>query len=1008
MSGIDLDVEMYLAPESTGIYGWVPFVPMAGQELQVERGVDELNAEPKPGQMTAWIRDPNGNLNQDNPMGLYYGSIGRGVQCRSLIRAAADTFSTPSSNSWGSSWTNGSSSGGTVSATDWSVSGGTARHSVPVAGAYRVSEYNKATQRQVDAEVRVTVTVPTSNVTGTGAMATEVWFRATDVLNYVAMSLAFQVDETLQIAFYDRTAGVNRWLLYYTTVPGFSLTTGTTFDIACQCEAGTLRAKVWKHGDPEPMDWQVTVSGAGIRPGYVAVASFVYAGNTNAAPNTFVYDDFKLRLPVFAGEIADITPHGDDKSRGARRARVVARDIIHRLQLPGAPEKSMMRRGRSSSRLWRYVGTNTATGGTVNTFVLPTANLGSTAVGDLLFFTQGGYRLEDTPFRVTGISSVAGTSTITFTPDARDAVASGVVALVIRESGTGTLPLAYWSMEDGSASTQVTPSLPGTPTMSILGGTPDFASYSDFPCSEPVLQLNDAELLATLPNYANTTNAISWLFLLGMPTTDDPATGSDLIQWYSTGTARSYDLLYQATGNGRLELRAYDSDGVQLFSSGAIEFSLRGRPCQVTVSLEETAGQVYYYMSTIGMDGTTGGVGPIAMTSVTTLGKINRVRVNPNGGYDNVAMGHLTFVPSRMETSFTLNDVVGWRGHNALRWLLRLSYEERIPFSYRTSWDVVTTNVGRQKTVKAFDAMADAAKVDGGFLTGPKGAVALEYCSRGALHELTSPVFTLHGGPNGHIDEVEPVYDTAEVYNYVIVDREDGATVVQEETSGRLSSALPPAGIGRRERKFDLLIGSDLLAERAADWLAAVGTVAVPRVSEVSALPAARNSITVEQMADLNVGLRIDIDTLTSRGIYDTLSQVVAGYKLDLSDRHNPQVTITCIPFEPYRAWAFTGDDRARLDGFDSRTTSTLTTTQLGALTVQSLSGDFLWTTSPADFPLNIKIAGEVMTVSAIADTAPGVQTFTISARSVNGVVKAHATTGRAVNLALPNRAAMR
>jgi hypothetical protein len=47
-------------------------------------------------------------------------------------------------------------------------------------------------------------------------------------------------------------------------------------------------------------------------------------------------------------------------------------------------------------------------------------------------------------------------------------------------------------------------------------------------------------------------------------------------------------------------------------------------------------------------------------------------------------------------------------------------------------------------------------------------------------------------------------------------------------------------------------------------------------------------------------------------------------------------------------------------------------------------------------------IGGEVMTISGISGaTSP--QTFTISARSVNGVVKEHAA-GKPVNLARPNR----
>ena len=56
-----------------------------------------------------------------------------------------------------------------------------------------------------------------------------------------------------------------------------------------------------------------------------------------------------------------------------------------------------------------------------------------------------------------------------------------------------------------------------------------------------------------------------------------------------------------------------------------------------------------------------------------------------------------------------------------------------------------------------------------------------------------------------------------------------------------------------------------------------------------------------------------------------------------------------------------------------------------------------LWTTDGAEFPLDIMIAGERITLSGISGaTSP--QTFTASARAVNGVEKAH-TAGSEVHI---------
>ena len=59
-------------------------------------------------------------------------------------------------------------------------------------------------------------------------------------------------------------------------------------------------------------------------------------------------------------------------------------------------------------------------------------------------------------------------------------------------------------------------------------------------------------------------------------------------------------------------------------------------------------------------------------------------------------------------------------------------------------------------------------------------------------------------------------------------------------------------------------------------------------------------------------------------------------------------------------------------------------------------SGSPLWTTAAADFPFDVTIAGEQITVTNITGTSSP-QTFTVT-RSVNGVVKAQSA-GAAVAL---------
>lgn len=79
---------------------------------------------------------------------------------------------------------------------------------------------------------------------------------------------------------------------------------------------------------------------------------------------------------------------------------------------------------------------------------------------------------------------------------------------------------------------------------------------------------------------------------------------------------------------------------------------------------------------------------------------------------------------------------------------------------------------------------------------------------------------------------------------------------------------------------------------------------------------------------------------------------------------------------------------------------SPLNTVSLTFQVATTTAGSPLWTTARADFPLDIRMDGEQITISGISG-ASSPQTFTASARSVNGVVASHPV-GTAVSLWQP------
>lgn len=1008
---IDTYIEMYLRLASTAVTDWTT-IPGAlrASDVTITDGNRDLNAEPGvPNRAAFVLRNSEGDFNRKNPLGIYYGSIGLGVQTRIGVSSVDDLFGRTETNTWGSvgnaagdSWTNGTSSGGTVSATDWTVSAGSARHSLPVAGAYRHSELSKTTRLYTNVEVNVTdIELPASNITGTGSVASEVWLRTVDVNNNLAVSLAFITDETLQIAIFERTSGTARYFLNYTTISGLTLGgTGTRYNLRCHVESATVRAKVWQHGTPEPLDWTAIGWGATVREGYVDIATFVFSGNTNTMPFVVKYGEVETRIPMFAGEITDLNPTGDDKT-APKVASVSCAGLMDRLQSSRAPAESVLKRSRSRGRRWLHIALLSAGSGDTRTFTLPTASLGNTQIGDYFYLGDPttGRRKEDVKFTIVGTSVVGANISLLFTPDAREAVASGNTADVFRGITNAQMPIVYWPCEDGDNATQVSSGLPGGIPLSITG-SPDFGAESGFTQfgSDAILKINDAELRAFVPDYDNP-GYFSINFLLSMPASDEAATGSDLIQFYCTGTGYSYDLIYSAAGSGSFQLKVFNSALTLLYDTGTIDFSLRGNKQMVTLQLRDLGGSVTYSLYTIRMPGSlTGGTGPTTITGVTSLGKITEIRVNPAGGYDDVGYGHLTVVPDLWGSFEVEPDLAAWTSTSAIRRLDRLTFEDGIPITYRDDWDVPATNLGPQKTKRIIELLKEPAAADMALLHGMRGHNALEMITRGALTNQTARVSLVASD----CEDLELLADYTNVQNRVTLSRIDGTSVTVEQETGALSTQDPPNGVGLRDKAFTISLSGDTQTTDHAYARLAVGTVDQYRVPHIKLTAAGSSSISIERLLSLGVGDRLDLGGLSSMDVYDTLPQLVTGVSFSLGDRFYPNVSLNCVPYEVYRCFALTADQYSRIDAVDTATGSTLTDTATGSLTIIS-TPVYSATTDATDFPVNVMISGEVVTLDSIVDTAtPGTQTANIVARSVNGVVKSHGV-GELITLAEPN-----
>ncbi|MGH3599817.1 MAG: hypothetical protein ACRDQH_06000, partial [Pseudonocardiaceae bacterium] len=332
----DLSIELYLNSD------WVEVISdrYTRDDIIITNGrKDEISA-PVPGSCSLTLNNRHGNYSLRNPVGAYYGSIGRNTPIRLTNNIAGDAFGRTSSNGWGTSDTGDVwSVEGTAS--NYSVSSGAGKHSVGH-GSALTSYLDGMAVRDVD--VALTVTLPILTITGDIVWPANIVFRGQDTDNYILAGLLIETDESVTISMFEFVDGVFVDVGGEFVVPGLTFS-GQALRVRAQMEGHTVRMKVWDASQSEPYGWHGAVRVSTFTgSGFVGVQSSANSGNTNPAPIVFAYDDLLIRLPLFAGEISE-WPQRWDLSGNDVYAPVEAAGIRRRLGQGTSPLASALRRG---------------------------------------------------------------------------------------------------------------------------------------------------------------------------------------------------------------------------------------------------------------------------------------------------------------------------------------------------------------------------------------------------------------------------------------------------------------------------------------------------------------------------------------------------------------------------------------------------------------------------------------------------------------------------------------
>jgi len=564
--------------------------------------------------------------------------------------------------------------------------------------------------------------------------------------------------------------------------------------------------------------------------------------------------------------------------------------------------------------------------------------------------------------------------------------------------------VGYWPCEDGGTATQLASGLADGSPMRIVGELNLAASADVFTGSQPLPELGATGIGPGRCNPYAGTGEIAFRGLFSFPSAG-LANGTILMEQWQAGSAvvARWRLVYGTASGGTLQLVPIGPAGTAVESPTAVAYGLNGARFMLGWNVSDVAGTAHW--ATFGRrildDGEVeeGGFDADFTTVVPAdIGVAGDLYVAQNRDMAGCVVGHLMVGSSVALVSALDQAIVGYQGELAGERFLRLCAQEGIVGALVGELGD-TIAMGPQRTGTFLDQCKEIERTDGGLLFEARNDRVLLYRNRVSLYNQT-PVLTLDFAGDQIQEPIEPDLDDQNARNDITVKRADGSFAKAVQEVGPLNVQEPeddPQGIGRYETEVDVNPETDAQLPDLAHWRLRLGTVAATRyatvIVDVDKVPAARH---------VDIGDLITIDNLDP----DPVGLIAIG-SVETIGAKRRLIAFNCIPADGYTVAEVDGTPRVDTDGSELAGGIDADDTSLSVSPTAPHTG--LWVTgttitNPTDFPMDVVVGGERMTVTEISgSSAP--QTFTVT-RSVNGIVKAHGV-GAAVNVAEPAYAAL-
>ncbi|OPC81806.1 hypothetical protein B4N89_13450 [Embleya scabrispora] len=549
-------------------------------------------------------------------------------------------------------------------------------------------------------------------------------------------------------------------------------------------------------------------------------------------------------------------------------------------------------------------------------------------------------------------------------------------------------PLAYWPMEEERDATRAYSPIANVDPLAVDGFS--FAADDTLAGSSALPTINAAaSMSATVPTPAVPTGQWCIEFVYFVPADSIPTVGSEIIGWRSAGTAIRWHVTAR---DGEFFLQAFDDAGGLPVNIAILVDGKFGGWVRQQVSVTQNGSDVDWL---IRWDNIGGDAGQLTGTYPGDAGAITSIDTVFGAQLDKTRIGHLAVFATDTTDAYALADH-GFNHETAGARIARLAGEEGITARVYGNVDD-QVSMGPQRPDTLLTLLQDAADADGGVLYEARDTVALCYRPRTSLYNQTPRLALDYAAPGEVAPPLEPVDDDQAVRNDVTVTRAGGSSARAVDTTTPLSTLPPPTGVGRYDEAITLNLADDTQPADHAGWRLHLGTWNEARYPLVHVDLAAAPHLTAAAIT-LDVGDRLTIAHPPAWLPPDPIDLIAQGYTETIG-AYSWDLGLTCTPAGPWTV-GIADTDRVDTDGSELAAAASTTATTLSV----AVTDGPLWTTAGTETPFDIRVAGEVMTVTAISG-ASSPQTFTV-VRSVNGVVKPQ-DAGADVRLARPTVVAL-